>query len=465
MIVKMNSEQIKSILSNPESSDLELKESFHSEQEISKVICGFANTEGGLLFIGVDKKGALVGVSGDADELQQKLSACGQNVFPAPLMDIETHVIDGKRIVVVRVHRADAGNGHTFGGVIYVRLGSTTRKLEGQTMFEFLKNRHILCFDLISSRAKTEDIDEKKVQAYLSKRGQEDYLQMHSIKDFLISLDLAAGNGELKIKNAAALSFTKNPQFWFPQSEVKVVRFRGTEPIDVSEHQVLEGSPVELIEKAYTFIQKNISKEIKVKPASPQREEVYEYPLKVVREAVTNAIAHRDYFNINGIQISIFDDRIEITNPGSVPTGLTKELFGAISVQRNPQTYKILREMKYVEGLGLGVPGMINGMRGQGLVDPEFMWTDYFFRVTLRNKKAKAHTIQKTGDLKERQQRALEYLKKSKTIKTKQYAQMNKISEGMAQIDLRELMAFGYIKKIGKYRGAYYVVKKDEALR
>jgi len=93
---------------------------------------------------------------------------------------------------------------------------------------------------------------------------------------------------------------------------------------------------------------------------------------------VTNAIAHRDYFNINGIQISIFDDRIEITNPGSVPTGLTKELFGAISVQRNPQTYKILREMKYVEGLGLGVPGMINGMRAQGLVDPEFMWTDYF---------------------------------------------------------------------------------------
>lgn len=462
MIVKMNPEQIKSILSNPESSDLELKESLHSEQEISKVICGFANTEGGLLFIGVDKKGAIIGVSGDADELQQKLSACGQNVFPAPLMDIETHVIDGKRIVVVRVHRADAGNGHTFGGVIYVRLGSTTRKLEGQTMFEFLKNRHILCFDLISSRAKTEDIDEKKVHAYLSKRGQGDYLENHSIKEFLLSLDLAADNGELKIKNAAALSFTKNPQFWFPQSEVKVVRFRGTEPIEVSEHQVLEGSPVELIEKAYTFIQKNISKEIKVKPASPQREEIYEYPLKVFREAVTNAIAHRDYFNINGIQINIFDDRIEITNPGSVPTGLTKELFGAISVQRNPQTYKILREMKYVEGLGLGVPGMINGMRAQGLTDPEFMWTEYFFRVILRNKKAKAHTIEKTGDLKERQQRALEYLKKNKTIKTKQYAQMNKISEGMAQIDLRELMAFGYIKKIGKYRGAYYVLKKDE---
>jgi len=82
--------------------------------------------------------------------------------------------------------------------------------------------------------------------------------------------------------------------------------------------------------------------------------------------------------------------------------------------------------------------------------------------VTLRNKKAKTHTIEKTGDLKERQQRALEYLKKNKTIKTKQYAQINKISEGMAQIDLRELMAFDYIKKIGKYRGAYYVLKQDD---
>jgi ATP-dependent DNA helicase RecG len=456
----MDAAQIKSILSNPESSDLELKESLHSEQEISKTICGFANAEGGLIFIGVDKTGTPVGVSGDVDELQQRLSACGQSVFPAPLMDIETHVIDGKRIVVIRVHRADSGNGHTFGGVIYVRLGSTTRKLEGQTMFEFLKNRHILCFDLISSRAKIEDIDQRKIHAYLSKRGQEDYLETHSVKDFLISLDLALGSGELKIKNAAALSFSKSPQFWFPQSEVKVVRFRGTEPIEVSEHQILEGSPAELIEKAYTFVQKNISKEMKVKPGSPEREEIYEYPLKVVREAITNAIVHRDYFNINNIQINIFDDRVEITNPGSIPTGLTKEMFGTISVQRNPQTYKILRDMKYVEGLGLGVPGMINGMRAQGLVDPEFMWTDYFFRLTLRNKKAKTRAIEKIGDLKERQQRVLEYLKKNKTIKTKQYAQMNKISEGMAQIDLKELITFGYIKKIGKYRGAYYMLNE-----
>ncbi len=461
----MDTEQIKKILEKPETHDLELKESVHSEQEISKTICAFANTEGGLIFIGVNQKGAIVGVKDDADELQQRISACGQSVSPAPLMDVEAHSIEGKMVVVARVHKADSGSFHTFGGVIHVRIGSTTRRLEGHTMVEFLKNRQILCFDELGSKTTLVEIDEKKIGYYLSVCEKKDYLATHAIRDLLVSLNLTSEIGdEIKIKNAAVLAFSKKPQFWFPQSEFKAVRFRGTQPVDIVDHQVLDGSPAEFIEKAYAFALKNISKQMRITPETPQREDIYEYPPKVIREAVINAVAHRDYFNINSIQMNVFDDRIEITNPGSVPQGLTKELFGTISVQRNPLTYKILRDMKYIEGFGMGVSRMINGMRKAGLSDPEFFWTESFFRITLRNAMSKALPIEGVENLNERQRRAIEYLQHNKTLKSKMYAKMyatmNKVSIAMALLDIKELLEFGYIKKIGSFRGAYYVLNE-----
>jgi ATP-dependent DNA helicase RecG len=458
----MEIEKIKELLRHPESSDLEFKESLHSQQDISEVICAFANTDGGIILIGADMKGNIVGLKKDPDETQQKLSACGQSVSPAPLMDVGTVVIDQKRIVYSVIHKADSNNFHMYKGAVYIRRGSTTMKLDGPAMVEFLKTRQILCFDELTDRAKLEDIDEKRITYYLAKIGNEDYLKTHTIKDLLISLNLASENGQFKIKNGAILSFSKNPQFWFPQSEVKVAKFSGIEPVDVISHDVLEGSAAELIDKAYAFVLKNISKQMKLNVESPQREDIYEYPPKVIREAITNAIAHRDYFNINSVQINIFDDRLEIVNPGGLPKGLSEQLFGTISVQRNRLTYKILRDMKYIEGLGLGIPRIRNEMRRSGLFEPEFLHTDSFFRITLRNIKSKIKPIDGVKDLNERQIRAIEYLRTNRTIKTQQYAKLNNISNTMALLDLKELLNHEYLKKVGSFRGAYYTLNEKK---
>ncbi|MFH1317011.1 MAG: RNA-binding domain-containing protein [Candidatus Woesearchaeota archaeon] len=456
----MNKKEILKLLEQPESHNLELKETLHSEQKISQTICSFANTDGGILIIGVDNKRSIVGFKEDPDQTQQRLSACNQSISPAPLINIELHYFDKNPVILVIIHKADTTNFHTYKGIIYVRIGSTVRKLEGHTMVEFLKNKQILCFDELSNKAKPEDLDKDKINKYLALRNQKDYLNSHTINEFLLSMNLATENGSLNIKNATVLSFSKNPKFWFYQSEVKVVKFSGIEAINVVAHQVLEGSPSELIESIYAFVLKNISKEIKVEKNLPKRDEIFEYPLDVIREAIINAIAHRDYFNNNSIQVSIFDDRIEIINPGSIPSGLTKELFGKLSVQRNPITYRILKDMKYIEGLGIGIPKMINGMRKGGLSDPDFFWTDSFFRLTLKNIKSKITPINKLDDLNKRQLRSIEYLRQNKTIKTKNYASMNSISESMALHDLAELIQFGYIKKIGQYRGAYYILNE-----
>ena len=216
---------------------------------------------------------------------------------------------------------------------------------------------------------------------------------------------------------------------------------------------------MENIEQALSFIRDSISKRFIIPEHSPQRIEIEEYPMTVLREAVVNAVAHRDYFSYDAVQIGIFNDRIEISNPGGLPDGLTKEYFGKRSVRRNPLTYRLLRDCKYIEGLGTGVPRMINEMRKAGLRDPEFNFEGSFFIVTFRNATSDINPIEGMKDLSARQRNAIHYLKQNKTLKSKTYASINRISLPSAIKELNELIKFGYIEKVGKFRGAYYRLK------
>ena len=123
-------------------------------------------------------------------------------------------------------------------------------------------------------------------------------------------------------------------------------------------------------------------------------------------------------------------------------------------------TYRILRDCHYVEGLGLGVPQMRNEMRKAGLRDPEFNFEGGFFVVTLRNAKGNIKPVEGLKDLNSRQLNALDYLRQNKTIKSKTYANINEVSLPIALKDINELIKFKYIKKVGEYRGAYYVLSE-----
>lgn len=457
----MDRSQILKIIELGESQEVEFKESFQSAQEFSKIMCGFANTYGGVLLVGVNRKKEVIGLAEDADMLQQKIAASAQAVSPPLVPSIEIHSIENKKIIVIIVQKAADGIFHTFQGVILVKIGSTLKKMEGNQIVDFLRAKQLLCFDETPSTATLDDLSKEKITGYLNLRRQTDYFKSHSVEEFLLSLKLASKNGGLKIKNAALLFFAKDPVFFNQQIELKLVRFDGVEPVKIVSHELVQSNVVESIDRALSFVKVNVPKSIQIR-AEARREEKYQYPLEVVREAVVNAVAHRDYFSKDSIQIYLFSDRIEITSPGSLPSGLPKELFGTISVQRNPLTYKLLRDYGYVEGLGSGVPRMINAMREHGLSDPEFGIYEQFLRVTLRNKQSTLKPITKHSDLNERQVKALEFLKKNRSIKTKTYREINKVSFGTAMADINELVKFGYLKKVGTYRGAYYVLSEEK---
>lgn len=458
----MDVSQIKDIILKGETQEVELKESFHSHQEVSKILCGMANTSGGILFIGVKDKGEIAGIQGNLDKLQQEISAANQAISPTPLISIEVHRIDNKPITITIVQRAADTSYYTFQGAIYVRIGSTTKRLDGQTHLEFLRNKQILSFDdSYEPIAQIGDLDAAKIKNYLDIRNQGDFFKEHSIEDFLISNKLASKNGELKIKNSAILLFAKNPLHFFPQLEVKLVQFSGKEPVEIIAHKLAQADLIGCIEESMAFVKSHFNKKIKI-TVSAKRDEEYEYPLRAVREAVVNAVAHRDYFSRDSIQMSLFEDRIEITNPGSLPHALPKELFGTISVQRNPITYRFLRDMGYVEGLGTGISRIKNQMRNAGLEDPEFIFTESFFRIIFYNKKGIKKPIHTLNDLNDRQNRAIEYLRKNRSLKAKTYSEINNISYATAVNDINEMIHFKYLKKIGSFRGAYYVLNEEK---
>ena len=455
----MKQDELLKLIKGRESQEVEFKESCPSNKELAKIICAFANTDGGYLILGVNNKGEIVGLRDNLDRVQQDVSNARQSVSSSPLISTKKFEVEGKTLVVIEINQANDRNAHTLHGIVYVRIGSTIHPLDGQELFAFLKNKQILCFDEQESEMKIEDIDINTVDAYLKRRNTPDFLASHTLQDFLLSSMLAKANGTLKIKNVAALFFAADPYRWHPQSEVRVVRFAGVEPVQVMSQKDFKSDPMENIEQALSFIRDSISKRFIIPEHSPQRIEIGEYPMTVLREAVVNAVAHRDYFSYDAVQIGIFNDRIEISNPGGLPDGLTKEYFGKRSVRRNPLTYRLLRDCKYIEGLGTGVPRMINEMRKAGLRDPEFNFEGSFFIVTFRNATSDINPIEGMKDLSARQRNAIHYLKQNKTLKSKTYASINRISLPSAIKELNELITFGYVEKIGKFRGAYYRLK------
>jgi len=143
----MDIENLKRIIVEGESVEVEFKQSFHSVQEIARVIAAFANTQGGLLILGVKSEGTIEGIKENLDLVQQKISQANSTIDPAPLTNVGVHTLDHKKIIIITVHRADFSVFHSVEGVIYVRLGSTVQKLEGQSIVEFLRNRQILLFE------------------------------------------------------------------------------------------------------------------------------------------------------------------------------------------------------------------------------------------------------------------------------------------------------------------------------
>jgi len=433
----------------------ELKE--NAGGDLSEIVCAFANTEGGEIIIGVKKDGTIVGINEEElDAVQQKIENSIQAVSPVPMHSIERRAEEGKNILVVRISKQEGIC--TYKGIVYYRHGSVTNKLEGGQLREFLANKGMLYFDgQICENATIDDIDKAKIEEFIKKRSVEQS-GLASVENALLNLGVARmRQGKLQLTNAAILFFGKDPFRFFKQNEIRLASFSGSDASsEILDKTDLRATIPENVEEAMKFIKKNTRTMYEVKGL--QRIELPEYPERAIREAIVNAVAHRDYFSADSVQIRIFSNRIEFINPGKPPEGIDiSHIDAGISIKRNPLIYQLMRDMGYMEGMATGIPMIKRLMNEAGMPLPEFSVVGSFFVLTLYNKLGRRFSLDL---LNERQKRGIEEIRSKGKITTKEYARLNKVSIPTAIADLNILLNAGLIKRVGRTRGAYYVLNE-----
>lgn len=219
----------------------------------------------------------------------------------------------------------------------------------------------------------------------------------------------------------------------------------------------MEGPVIDQVEDAMEFIEKHIELAAEIKGL--ERKEKWEYPIEALREAVVNAICHRDYDGSGNVQIRIFDDRIEIWNPGGLPFGLKVENLKKEheSRPRNRLIAKAFFLVRLIEQWGTGTNRLIQETIEYGLPEPEFEDKKISFVVIFRKSELTEKYLKKIG-LNERQKKAIEYLKEYKKITNREYRRITGLSDEGVRKDLQILIKRKLIAKRGKGRNIYYIL-------
>ncbi len=448
---------IEKILKNGEGQKLEFKQSFSEQIEILETICAFANTKGGKILIGISDGCEPLGVKIGKDTLEkipQKIKeSFDPNVFPS----ISVEEVKGKQIVAIEV--AEAHEKPVFcKNVAYKRVGRANRKLSASEVRGLAKetSEKVYWDEEICKDATIEDVDEEKVKWFLKKAQSERNFNIDPkipLIDALKKLKLIVRG---KLTNASILLFGKKSQQFFSQAETRCARFKGTEPLEFIDMKVFAGNIIDQKDDAVEFVKEHIKLHAKI--VGTERVETWEYPIEAIREGISNAICHRDYEIPSSVQVRIFDDRIEIWNPGTLAEGLTIEKLkgGHESILRNPLIGKCFFLIKFIEQWGTGTNRIIRETLNYGLPEPVFEDTKTSFVLTFR-KYMISDELLKTFN--ERQQKSIEHIKEKGAITTAEYQSINNIGKVYSVKELNEMVAAGAISRTGKGRSVKYVLK------
>jgi ATP-dependent DNA helicase RecG len=262
-----------------------------------------------------------------------------------------------------------------------------------------------------------------------------------------------------RLTNGSILLFGTNPQTYFPDFSVQVLRLK-TES-DIIDDKRIGGNLFQQCEGALAAIRQNIGKAAKID--NVEREDLPDYPVAVIREAVLNALTHRDYFTSHEfIQIKIYDDHIWFFNPGGLPGGITIEDLKKQhkAHPRNPRIAEVFYYAGYVEESGTSTLRMIRRMREAGLPEPEFKEEYGGFSVYLYKDVYTEEKLWSLG-LSDRQITAVMYVKERGKITNKEYQEVNHISRQTATNDLTELVNKELFTRTGKAgKGIAYQLTK-----
>jgi ATP-dependent DNA helicase RecG len=384
-------DRVKRLIVQGEGQEVEFKQEFITVLDAELV--AFANTNDGTILIGVRDDGQVCGVEGDPRRIEERLMGlCRVNCTPPLTPIVEVVNVEDKLVLVVQVREEWQRKPYRARGICYVRTGSTSRRATQDEEYRLAQEAGRIIFDQSPiAEATFADLDQDKLRRYLATRLPEALdANGRTIAQFIEHADLplvVRHDDTLTPTLAGLLMFGQQPQRFLPQAFVSAVRFAGND-MDVSalDRVTLRGTLDELIQQGLAFVQRNMRVASLLQDERlPYRTDVPEYPLRAAREAITNAVVHRDYsYSGRDVVLRMFDDRLEISSPGGLLPELTSDDLGTgKSASRNPTLAQAMREMGLVERFGTGVRLMRREMQTNGSAAPVFTLEPDTFTVTL----------------------------------------------------------------------------------
>lgn len=464
---KMNKKKIEKMIERGETQKVEFKKSLAEKNEVLETISAFANTEGGNIYVGIEgnKDGSIktiTGINTEGKIIENLVNEIKQNTDPTIFPSLKVENIQNRKILLIEVQENPIKPVFAKGKV-YKRVGRTNQKLSTLEIRELTRESIDYNFtELICKECGVEDLDEQKIKKFVEKAKQERNFNVEykSKKDFLKKMHMLTNKG---LNYSGILLFGKETQKFVLQSEIRCGRFKGIKPLEFEDMEVINGTLIEQVERVMEFIKRNLKMEATFDEGI-ERKEKWEYPLLAIKEGVTNAICHRDYSSNANVQVRIFDDRLEIWNPGNLPKGLTVDKLKCKheSIPKNKLIAKCFFLIKYIEQWGTGTNRMIEWCLRHGLLEPEFEDTKTSFVVTFGKSKLTKEFLEKMG-LNERQINTVMHVKEKRKVTNKDYQKEFNTSERTASRELSYLVKKGILKQIGTTgKGTYYELKTPQ---
>ncbi len=440
----------------PENRKLELKRSLPPRAKWLKTIIAFANGAGGELILGVDDKSRdIVGIE-NPFELEEKISnTIHDSIRPSISPYIQTINLKNRQLLSVQILPGQqkpyylASKGLEKG--TYIRIGSTNRQADLSTIEELKRQAYGISYlDQIFFQCGKDALDKEALNVF--------FMRLLEVKKLLLNhffhyVTLKKNNGDIFPTFLGVILFGKENLLElreFDYSKIKITRYKGIDRTEILSTQFFELPLALKIESIIDYTLSEIPKTQKLVGA--KRERIPLLPEFAVREAVINAIVHRDY-SLKGasVQVDIFSDRCKITSPGVLPGALSIDLLGqGISEIRNRSLARIFRGAGFMEELGSGISRMIQEMRNSGNPRPEFEEKGRYFCVTLRTKLQMAFHLEEIHRT----------LRSKGPLSSSEISKQMDIHQNTAIKRLKELIDLESVEKIGSGKNTKYRVKE-----
>lgn len=439
-------------MTGEETHNIEYKQQWSND--CLKVISAMANSNGGMLFLGLDDQGNPMELKNTKKLLEDNPNTIRNrlNILPMVEMDVKT----GHKIIRIAIPPSSIPV--SFNGKYYLRSGSTVQELRGNELADFLLNKSGTPWDnCIEVHSILKELDHDTINEF--KRLAADRLPgIGNENDHSMILDKLNLVDNKQIKRAAVLLFGSNPQRYYSHAVVKIGKFLND--TDVQTTDIVKGNLFQEVEKSLEilrtkYLQSNISYE------GIHRRDILEYPYEALREAIINALIHRDYHGFSQIQIRVYPDKMIIMNEGRLPPEITAEDLkrNHLSKPRNKLLADVFYFAGFIEAWGRGTLKILEKCRDQGLPEPEFNNEHGVMTVIFYKTKWNEKTLKQLG-LNERQMKAVMYVKKNGKITNREYREINNISNEGARIDLNMMIKKDILIQKGKGRSVQYVLIK-----